>query len=239
MSHSYSFCTIAVGENNLNPALELAVNLNKKSKNHHFIIVTDQNIEEKIDNTTIVKLPEDKKLFINNWFNWSLKYYPIKVANDLNFDYVIFLDADWRLTENYDEKGIEGVIKFMDQSNIDICFERPYKIGAAKHNGRECIFSHKVEFYNLLETEEYDEGHACNEQFFILKKTDKLDKFVSKFEELHNKSSEANLWAFCEGCEIGMSMAYSKMNMNWGGWEPYLRGMFEFTCKAGGINIRY
>jgi hypothetical protein len=220
-------------------ALNFAKKLNKKSNSHHFIIVTDKIIDEKIDNTTFVLLPTETKLFVGGWFNWMLKYYPIKVAKEIGYEYVIFLDADWRIRESYNENGILKLFDFMKENDIDICFERPYNIGNAKKEGIHCIFSHKIEFYKLLETNEYDEGHACNEQFLILKNTDKLEKFVKKFEELYHKSTENNIWAFCEGLEIGMSMAHAKMNMNWGGWEPYLRDMFEFTCKAGGINIRY
>jgi len=239
MAYSYTFCTIAVGEYYLDSAIEFGKKLNETSKDHHLIIVTDKFVEEKIDNLTVTILPEDKKKFIGPWFNWMLKYYPIKVAKDMGFDYIIFLDADWRLTELYDENGIKKIFRFMDESDIDICFERPYLIGDAKKGGRHFIFSLKVEFYNLLETEEYDSGHACNEQFLVLKKSNKLNKFVEKFEELHNISSEHEVWPFCEGLEIGMSMAYAKMNMNWGGWEPNIREMFEFTCKNGGINRRY
>ena len=111
MAYSYCFCTVAVGQPYLDSALTFAKVLNEKSKGHHMIIVTDETVEEKIDNTTITLLPNDKKKFIGPWFNWMLKYYPIKVAKDLGFDFIVFLDADWRLTSFYDENGLRNVFK--------------------------------------------------------------------------------------------------------------------------------
>ena len=73
----YCFCTIAIGETYYNSAINFAKKLNVLSNNHHYIIVTD-NIKDEIPNTTFVQIPKNEVLFIGKYFNYNLKYYPIK-----------------------------------------------------------------------------------------------------------------------------------------------------------------
>jgi hypothetical protein len=108
----YIFCTIAIGEKYLSSAIKLAQDLNQVSTKHHLLIVSD-NVDHVVDNTTMIKIPEDKKTFISNIFNYNLKYLPIKYSSELEFDYVIFIDADWSLGEGYSQDKINNVLKFM------------------------------------------------------------------------------------------------------------------------------
>ena len=73
----------------------------------------------------------------------------------------------------------------------------------------------------------------------VFKKNEKFNLFVNKFKELYEISSNANLWPFAEGLEIGMSMAHSNMKCDWLSWGKYISGMFEFNSKDGGLNIRF
>jgi hypothetical protein len=66
----YTFCTIAIGEKYLLSALQLAEQLNKVSNKHHLLIVSDD-INHNIDNVTMVKIPNDKKLFTSKIFNYN------------------------------------------------------------------------------------------------------------------------------------------------------------------------
>lgn len=234
----YLYCTIAIGETYFNSAKNFAENLNQRSNNHHMLIVTDKTYAP-IENTTIKILPDDKIVFTSGCFNYNLKYYPLFLANQMDYDYIIFVDADWRITDNYDESGVESMFNFMGENNYDMLFERPHRIGDSKLNGRECIFYHKIDFYDLLNTDVYDDGHFCNEQFIVFRKNDKFNIFVHKWEELYLKAAKANLWAFAEGLEIGMSMAYSKMSGCYIAWERFVKGMFEFNSRDGGLLIRF
>ena len=234
----YLYCTIAIGEDYFNSAKSFAEKLNTFSNNHHMLIVTDKSYDE-IKNTTIEIIPNDKTLFIKDVFNYNLKYYPLFLSNKMDYDYIIYVDSDWRVRDSYNPSSVEEMLNFMEQEGYDILFERPHRIGDGKFVGRECFWQHKVGFYNLLDTEIYDNGHVCNEQFIVFKKNDKFNIFVQKWEELYEKATEGELWPFAEGLEIGMSMAFSKMNGCYVSWERFIRQMYEFNSKDGGLNIKF
>lgn len=239
MRHLY--CTIAIGEEYVNSVIEFAKRLNDRSKDHHILIATDKEYEV-IDNVTYTLLPEDAVLFTTNSgiFNYNLKYYPLFIANQMDYDHVIFFDSDWRILDGYDEQKIVNLLTFMDEQGYDMFFERPHTIGAGKHDGHNCFWRHKRDFYNLLDTDEYDTGHVCNEQFMVFKNNEKFDVFVKKWEELCNIASKNNLWGYAEGVEIGMSTVTAKMNCAHNRyWEHLVRSMFEFTSRSGGEYIRF
>jgi hypothetical protein len=224
----YVFCTIAIGEKYLSSAIKLAQDLNRVSTKHHVLIVSD-NVDNVVDNTTMIKIPENTKTFISNIFNYNLKYLPIKYASELEFDYVIFIDADWSLGEGYSQDKIDSVLDFMNTHNYDFCFERPHLIGQGKHDESRIFWRHKRDFYDLLNTTEFDDGHVVNEQFMIFKNNEKLKTFSSFWESLSNKASESDLWAFAEGVEIGMSSSHSNMSYEYNRWQRLLSNCFIFT----------
>jgi hypothetical protein len=237
MKHLY--CTVAVGDYYLNSAIKMAKKLNEKSDTHHFLITTNIDIKEIIPNTTIKLIPDGEKLFIGDCFNYMLKYYPLYLASEMDYDHIIFIDADWRIRDFYDQDKIKILLNHMDSQEYDIFFERPYNIGAAKIEGRECIFHHKIEFYDLLNTTQYDEGHMCNEQFILFKNNDKFKVFINKLKELYIISTAKNLWPFAEGLEMGMSMATAKMKVLWDGWHRNIENMYEFNSKDGGLSVKF
>jgi hypothetical protein len=202
------------------------------------LIVTDK-IYDEIKNTTIKIIPKDKVLFINDVFNYNLKYYPLFLSNKMNYDYIIFVDADWRVRDTYNPSNVVSMFNFMNEKNYDVLFERAHRIGDGKFMGKESFWQHKIGFYNLLDTEIYDEGHVCNEQFIVFKKNDKFNIFLDKWEELYKKATDNELWPFAEGVEMGMSMAHSKMNGSHTDWKTFLMGMFEFDNKSGELYIRF
>lgn len=236
---SYTYCTIAVGDSYLESAKNFAKKLNNFSNNHHMMIVTNTNgHNEIIPNTTIHKIQDDIILFIKNDFNYMTKYYPIELSINLLYDFIIFVDADWRVKDTYKEINILNMFSFMNTNNLDMLFERPHHIGGGKHDGKQCFWYHKIDFYKLLETDLYDDGHVCNEQFMVFKNTYKLKTFIDKFKELYKISTEAELWPFAEGLEIGMSMSHAKLATSWD-WNHYVRNMFEFNSRDGGLNTRF
>jgi hypothetical protein len=232
------YCTVAIGDEYLDSAKKILETLNNVSNTHHMLIVTDKE-ELPLKNATFEKVSEKHILFIRNGFNYMMKHYPLYLSRKLGYNHIIFIDADWRVTKNYDESKIKLMTQYMDENNFDMLFERPHGIGLGKHQGISCFWQHKIDFYKLKETDEYDNGHVCNEQFMVFKNNEKFDLFVNKFKELYEVSSKEELWPFAEGLEIGMSMAYSKMKYDWLGWGYYLKGMFEFNSKNGGLNIRF
>lgn len=235
---SYAFCTIAIGSDYLQNAINFANKLNEISNEHHYVVVTNEETPS-IDNTTFVKLPENQTLFIHNFFNYNLKYLPIKLASELGFEYVLFIDSDWKLEEGFSIEKIKGLFDFMESDNYDMLFERPHSIGGGKHDGHNCFWKHKRDFYKLLETNEFDNGHVVNEQFLVFKNSEKLKTFVSFWEELTRLSTESNVWAFAEGVEIGMSSVKANLKWCYFGWQNILNNCFSFFTKDAKFYKRF
>jgi hypothetical protein len=152
---------------------------------------------------------------------------------------VIFIDADWSIGEEYNIEKVHNLLKFMDDNNYDFCFERPHLIGDGKLHDNLIFWKHKRDFYDLLNTTEFDDGHVVNEQFLIFKNNDKLNKFAYFWELLCDKASDNNLWAFAEGVEIGMSSSYSKMRYEYYGWQKILNNCFIFKSLDGTVYKRF
>lgn len=227
---SYAFCTIAIGEEYLQSAINFANKLNEFSDEHHYVIITKGDTPA-IQNTTFVQIPINQPLFIQNIFNYNLKYLPIKISSELGFEYIFFVDSDWKLENEFSTKKINTVISFMETNNYDMLFERPHSIGEGKHDKDNCFWKHKRDFYKLLETDEFDNGHVVNEQFLVFKNSEKLKLFTSFWEKLTRNSTESNVWAFAEGVEIGMSSAKANLNWCYYGWQDILNNCFSFFTK--------
>jgi hypothetical protein len=225
---SYIYCTIAIGKKYFDISIEFAKQLNKISKNHKVLIVTDQK-SKNIKNCEIQKVPEHLTLFYpNGCFNYNLKYYPIKLASESQNDVVIYFDADWMVGPDYKESKIESFIEFFTNSEFDFLFERPHGI-VGKHDWNNCFWRHKIEPYKLMETDKYDSGHVCNEQFLVFKNNDKLKIFTDAWDNRDKFSVENNIWPFAEGLEIGMSSVDANMNFSWNGFH-FLNSCFMFYC---------
>ncbi len=234
----YLYCTIAIGEKYVESAIAFAKKLNQKSKTHHMLIVTDIVCED-IENVTFKIIPEDKVLFTRFIFNYNLKYYPLFLASSMDYEYVIFVDSDWRITDEYEEHKLIELLNYMGESGYDMFYERPHTIGGGKLDGDNCFWRHKRDFYKLMETTEFDEGNVCNEQFIIFANNEKFTIFVKKWEELYEIAANENLWAYAEGVEIGMSTVSAKMNCNYDNWMHMLRNMYEFNAISGQLYIRF
>lgn len=228
---SYIYCTIAIGKTYFDTSVEFAKNLNKISKNHKVLIVTDQK-PKKIKNCKFVKVPNELTLFYpNGCFNYNLKYYPIELASQTEHDVIIFFDGDWMIGPDYKESKIDAFVDSFIKSEFDFLFERPHGI-VGKHSWDTCFWRHKIEPYKLMETDEYDSGHVCNEQFLAFKNNDKLKIFVDAWGKRDKFSVENDIWPFAEGLEIGMSSVDAKMEVSWNGFY-FLTSCFMFYPKGG------
>lgn len=230
---SYIYCTIAIGEKYYISALNFAKKLNEVSKNHKVLIITDHDILD-IDNCIIQEIPENlTKFYPNGCFNYNLKYYPIKIASEFNYNVIMYFDADWIINPNYDESKIDLFLDYFTKSNNDFLFERPHGI-IGKHDWDTCFWRHKIEAYNLMGTTKYDNGHVCNEQFLVFKNNDKLKVFVDSWDYRDKYSLSINLHPFAEGLEIGMSSIDANMNFDWNGFH-FLKSCFMFYSVSSDI----
>lgn len=223
------YVTLAIGDKYIQEALLLKNQLKIQSPNSDFLLVTD--IESKTNDYIHKKIPSElKKYNRDGVFNYNLKYYPLFLADSLDYEYIIFIDADWRLTENFSEEKMNNLFNFMENNNYDFLFERPEEIGTNKKN-HNIFWREKRDFYRLLDTNIYDKGHVCNEQFIVFKKNNKFKIFVSKWSELNKLASIYDIWPFAEGVEIGMSTIFAEMSGIWHTWWEIIPDMFEFTGK--------
>ena len=234
---SYIYTTIAIGQNYFESACNFAKRLNKFSKSHKILIVTDCNYTS-INNVEFVKFNEKETRTIQKYFNYNLKYIPIMECTKLEYDCVIFFDADWSIHDNYNEKKFIDFLNTFKESDLDFIYERPHSIGESKHNLSQCFWKHKLEPYGLLKTNKYDKGQVVNEQFMIFKNNHKLKTFVNKWKERNDFGVKNNIWAFAEGLEIGMSAIDANMNMDWKKMFE-LKDFFSFIANTGVRHIRF
>jgi len=226
----YVFCVLAIGDRYFEKACNFAKKLNEVSKGHSVVIVSDL-YHDKIDNCEIIKLPESEKTKVGNSFNYNLKYLPIKLCSEKEFDYVIYVDADWEIYDDFREKKILKFLNEINKTKYDFVFERPHLIGS-KHETHTCFWKHKIEPYGLMETDKYDHGHVCNEQFLVFKNNDKLKIFVNEWSKRNLICIEKNVNPFAEGLEIGMSAIDANMEWTWG-YLNIMSSCFTFTSNNG------
>ena len=235
---NYTFCSLAIGERYLNNIFKTFNDLTSITSSN-FLAVTDVKLENNNSRITLTS-NEDYPIMTKDerYFNYNLKFLPIKEASKLNTDFLIYIDADWCVKDNFNESRFEDLFTHMNEHNIDFVFERPHHIGPGKFIGRECFWHHKVIPYGLDKTDKYDKGHVCNEQFIVIKNNDKVKTFIDFWEKLYWQSYNENIWPFAEGVEIGMSTIEANMNTD---WQPLslIRDCFFFHSRDGGYNSRF
>jgi hypothetical protein len=232
----YIFTTLAIGQKYLNSAIEFSNMLTNLDPDPIRIIVSDIEAECPT-NTKMIKTEENIQPIVCNTFNYNLKYLAIKEAINFDCEYIIFTDADWIVSKNYDKNKI---LKFLNENNseVDFFFERPHQIGQSKLEWDNCFWRHKIEPYKLMDTNKYDEAHVCNEQFMIFKNNDKLKSFVEAWSRRNQFCIDNNVWTFAEGVEMGMSAIDAGMLTQWSNFFT-IRDCFEFYDVLGQHYIRF
>lgn len=232
----YVFTTLAIGQKYFDSACNFVIELNKISTSHKVLIVTDCEYLE-IPNTKFITYDNNNTNYIQGFFNYNLKYIPIMESSKLDYDYIIFFDADWELNQ-YSETKLISFLSELCNSNLDFIYERPHNIGHSKKNLHQCFWKHKIEPYGLMDTDFYDKGEVVNEQFMIFKNNNKMNVFVNKWKERNEFGVKNNIWAFAEGLEIGMSAVDANMIMDWKKMYE-LNNFFTFKDKSGNTHIRF
>jgi len=224
----YAFTTLAVGDKYLSSAIRFADRLNSKCKSHQMIIATDLETTP-IPNVKFYKIPSERKFFTGQFFNYNLKYFPIKSSSE--FDVIIYVDSDWEIYDGFDEEKLLNFLETFMKSDLDFLFERPHKIGPSK-NDNNCFWKNKIHPYNLLNTSQYDDCDVCNEQFLLFKGGKKLIKFCDYWEKRCAYLESIDGWAFAEGVEIGMSAKDAGMISEYSLFRE-LPQFFKFTSVSG------
>lgn len=235
----YVFTTLAIGEEYLKNAIELHNNLSKKC-DAHFNITTNKEIESNDRHSFSSIGNREHILIIGNTptFIYNLKLYAIKNVIEKDYDYIIFTDADWRIGEDFTKEKMDNLFQLMKDRNLDGAFERPSRVGSCRNN-RNCFFKTKFEKYNLENDKKWDDAHVPNEQFFVLKNTDKLKDFVNNWEEMLEFTIDNKILNYAEGFEIGVSALKSEMNISFPELRHVINNCFEFTSINGGVYKKF
>ena len=172
-------------------------------------------------------------------FFLNLKVLSLKYCLDKGYDYIIYNDADWRMTENFSEDKLFNMFNHMENNNLDFLFERPAKIGGHKQDMSNCFFDRKLYDYHVFEHSKWDEAHVVNEQFMVFKNTWKFRYFVRRWEEFLWYSIHNNIRNYPDGFDIGVSALDAEMKWDWNSFRGFLPGCFEFHDKAGNLHTRF
>lgn len=173
-------------------------------------------------------------------FNVNLKVLSLKacVKSQKEFDYIIYMDADWNLHPKFSEDKIFEAFRRMNEGNFDFAFERPAQVGPYKTNP-DCFFPQKIKDYNVLEHSLWDNAYVVNEQILLFANNWKFKLFAMKWEQFLWYSIANKIENYAEGFEIGVSALES--HMNWSEWGVLIamNECFNFYSKDGGFHVRF
>lgn len=238
MSYTYTICSLAVGKNYSDILIDTFKKIQSITSTPQLLVVADSSFPPQ-ERVTIIDCDlypirtQDER-----FFNYNLKFAPIKHSISLQTDYIVFIDADWSVNTGFSDEKFYNLFTHMEKCNIDFAFERPHQIGASKKELHNCFWRHKIEPFGLDKTEKYDLAHVCNEQCLVFKNNKKLDVFVAHWEQLFNRVYEESIWPFAEGVEIGMAATEAEMNGDWSALN-YLQNCFSFCSYNGTYYERF
>lgn len=235
----YIFTTLAVGELYLSNASKCYTEYSEKCS-ADFNITTNEKCEvgSKV-NLDLIKLDKYHDNGVGFTFFLNLKVLSLKYCLDKGYDYIIYNDADWRMTDNFSEDKLFNLFDRMEQNNLDFVFERPALIGGHKADMSNCFFDRKLKDYHVFEHTKWDNAHVVNEQFMVFKNTWKFRYFVRRWEEFLWYSIHNNIRNYPDGFDIGVSALEAEMNWDWNSFRGFIPNCFEFHDKSGNLHIRF
>jgi hypothetical protein len=235
----YIFTTLAIGEDYLKNAANCYSTYSDKCFGDFNITTNEAYDVNKKVNLDIITLDRysENEAWISFYLN--LKVLSLKYCLDKNYDYIIYNDADWRMTDNFSEDKLLNLFNHMEKNNLDFLFERPALIGDYKKNMSNCFFTDKINDYHVLEHTKWDEAHVVNEQFMVFRNSWKFRYFVRKWEEFLWYSIHNKIRNYPDGFDIGVSALEANMNWDWNSFRFYLPNCFEFHDKSGNLHIRF
>jgi len=172
-------------------------------------------------------------------FHVNLKVLSLKNILNYNYDYIIYHDADWRITNQFDENKLYDIFNYMKQSDIDFVFERPITLEYYKQNMHLCFFPDKVKTYGVMDHTFWDKALIVNEQFFIFKNNAKFRLFVMEWEKFLWYSLANNIRHYPDGFDIGISLLLAHMKGDSTSPRKFLANCFEFNIKSGKLFTKF
>lgn len=235
----YAIITLAVGDKYFTPVLEHYQKVCKRFSGD-FIITTDK-IASNIDNIRINTIKLDKYYGEQGHmpFYFNLKSLAFKSALDQDYDFVLYIDSDWKILDGLTNEVLENAFIKMNELGLDLLFERPAKIKGGKQNPKESFFKNKLDAYHVLEHNKWDDAHVMNEQIFLVKNSWKLRYFTNRWEQFLWFSIYNNIWNYAEGFEAGISALEADMVWNYNLFRSVLPNCFEFYDIVNNKHTRF
>lgn len=214
----YCFTTLAIGDKYEKSAIKLFSELKSKTEFADFNITTKNNKLRLKKNNEFIKWDIlDKKIPIktNNIFNYNLKCLSLKSFinhdNYKNYEFIIYIDSDWMVYDEFEESKILSLLNYMKENKIDMIYERPSPLSHHKFNLNSYV-KHKIEGYSIDKTVRWDDSKIMNEQFVIYKNNGKFKFYTKRWEQFLWYSIKNEINNFGEGLEMGISAFDAEMN---------------------------
>lgn len=251
----YCFTTLAIGEPYESRTIEFFKNLSEKTKKCDFFMTTNNSnlsvLGDKIKVNLIIQdeLHDSRGGFS---FNLNLKCLSLKHVKNYEkqmiqqnpefetYDYIIFIDGDWIMFDEFSEEKIINMLNYMDSENIDFAFERPARIGDGRLNPEQSFYRDKIYDYEILEYDKWDDAHVVNEQFLVFKNNYKFKLFVNRWEQFLWFTIKNDIRNYPDGFEIGVSALESGMKWSYSGvFTHFLTNCFAFYTKNNVFHVRF
>ena len=237
----YLFTTLAIGDKYADFAINnYQSNLDKLSGDFSILTEKEREADPRINIDVYKGIWENKRSRYNIFLN--LKGNALQYGLDKDYDLIIYHDADWKIRKELDDSKIEKLFQYMQDNDIDLCGERPHRLGSSKHEKR-CLFEDKVKRYNLLTHDKWDDAQVMNEQFIAVRNNNKLKFFCQRWEMFLHYSVYHNIDNYCEGLEMGVSALEAGMKLDLSGISGWGKNTiyqcFEFYDVSQNLHIRF
>lgn len=235
----YAIVTLAVNSSYFDTVYKHYQKISKRFSGD-FIITTDIQADD-IDNVHINTIKFDSYKTTHGYqpFLFNLKSLAFKATLDKGYDFVLYIDSDWKILSNLTDEVLFDAFKTMNKHGLDLIFERPAQIGGARKNPSESFFKNKLESYHALEHNKWDNAHVMNEQIFLVKNSWKYRYFVNRWEQFLHYSIYNNIWNYAEGFEAGISALEAEMKWDYNFFKSMFKSCFEFYNKSNEKYIRF
>jgi hypothetical protein len=217
----YCFAALAVGKLYEEKTAQFFKDLSSRTTNCDFYVTTtnDNFLNEIGDRLKINVL---KNILTHNpegYFNYSLKVLSLKhvIKQNINYDFVIYCDADWSMSEGFNEEKLMSLFKYMAENNIDWIFERPHNLGVSRRQIPEKLpfFYKKLVELEMLHQSKWDEAEVVNEQFFVFKYSNKFKFFAQRWEMFLWYCIANGIGNYPDGLDIGISALEADMKFDY------------------------
>lgn len=238
----YCFTTLAVNEPYESNVVNLFKSLRDKTTQCDFFVTTTNPDYPEIGDRVHVNIINPPSLYsYSTLFYYNLKClalkhiinYETEISKLGEYDYIIYIDSDWMVGNNFSEEKLTGMLDFLKENEYDFGFERPATIGGGKEDIETCFFKHKLHDYNVLEHNKWDDAEVVNEQFMVFKNSYKFRFLVQRWEMFLWYSVANKINNFSEGFEIGISALEANMSYVHSFFHTFLPDCFAFYNSSG------